>query len=334
MAVELPLDRDALMALPGIGAYTAAAVAAIAGGQAVVAVDANVERVLSRLLAVETPLPASRPDICGAAAERLAARDRSGDFAQALMELGALVCTPRRPACLACPWRQSCQAAGRGDPEAFPRKTARAARATRFATAFLLERGDGAVLFRQRPMQGLLGGMIELPSTPWLDDAASIAMAEAEAAPAKEAWSPLPGAVRHVFTHIDLTVRLVRGRGGAATAGLWVTAGQIWRAGAADADHEAAAPWRSALVSYSRQMSWTCRGSRQGITAMRSNRTAQVASCGRRCRKAAAARAIRACCRGSSAASASVVRARRLTSTNTTRSPRRATRSISPTGVA
>src|SRR3954471_20232263 len=144
---RLPLDVEALLDLPGVGPYTAAAVAAIAGGRAVVPVDANVERVLARLFAVTTPLPAARPHL-RALAVRLAAPARAGDFAQALMELGALVCTPRRPACADCPWRPWCAAAREKEPAAYPRKGARAERGQRYAVAFVLERmDDGAILF-------------------------------------------------------------------------------------------------------------------------------------------------------------------------------------------
>jgi A/G-specific adenine glycosylase len=220
---RLPLEPEALAALPGIGPYTAAAVAAIAGGRAVVPVDANVERVLSRLLAIDRPLPAARPQLRAAAA-RLAGPKRAGDFAQAVMELGALVCTPRRPACLACPWHRWCRAARDGKADAYPVKAARPERRERFATSFLLERADGAVLFRQRPPDGLLGGMIELPSTPWLPTAGAVAVVVTDAAPpGSTAWTPVPGEVRHLFTHLSLTVRLVRGGIGAAEdEGLWV----------------------------------------------------------------------------------------------------------------
>jgi len=220
---RLPLDAAELMALPGIGPYTAAAVAAIAGGRAVVPVDANVERVLGRLLALDRPLPAGRKEIRAAAAA-LATKRRPGDLAQALMDLGALVCTPRRPACLACPLRRWCRGAATGEPEAFPRKGAAPARRRRHAVAFLLERpSDGAVLFRRRPHGGALAGMIELPSTPWLEDAATVAAAEAEAAPAAAArWEPVAGEVRHLFTGCELTVRLLRGSAmNASEDGLW-----------------------------------------------------------------------------------------------------------------
>jgi A/G-specific adenine glycosylase len=208
---RLPLDEAALADLPGIGPYTAAAVAAIAGGRAVVPVDANVERVLGRLLALERPLPAGRKEIRTAAAA-LAVKRRSGDLAQALMDLGALVCTPRRPACLACPLRRWCRGAATGEPEAFPRKGPPTARRQRHAVAFLLERpADGAVLFRRRPHEGALAGMIELPSTPWLEDAATAAAAEAASAPVAAGWEPVAGEVRHLFSGCELTVRLLRG---------------------------------------------------------------------------------------------------------------------------
>lgn len=215
---RLPTSAAELAQLPGIGPYTAAAVAAIAHDEPVVPVDANVERVLSRLLAVTQPLPAARPSLRAAGAA-FARPERAGDFAQALMELGALVCTPRRPACLACPWRTACRAAAGGMPEAFPVKAARQERAVRHAAAFLVRRSDGAFLFRRRPAAGLLGGMIELPSTPWLADQTGldpIAMA-----PAAADWQPVPGQVRHVFTHLDLTVRLWRAEVKEGPDGLW-----------------------------------------------------------------------------------------------------------------
>ena len=163
----LPLDLERLLELPGIGPYTAAAIAAIAGNRPVVPVDANAERVLARLFAVETPLPAARPRL-RALAGTLAATARAGDFAQALMELGALVCTPRRPACPTVRGSPGARPPRAGEPAAYPRKDARAARSPRHAVVFVLVRDDGAILFRRRPETGLLGGMIELPSTPWL----------------------------------------------------------------------------------------------------------------------------------------------------------------------
>lgn len=218
----LPLDHDALLELPGIGPYTAAAVAAIAGGQPVVPVDANVERVLSRMLAVATPVTQARASLRSAAAS-LAAQDRAGDFAQALMELGALVCAPRRPACLACPWRRWCRAAATGEPERYPAKAARKERRALFAHAFLLYRADGAVLFRRRPETGLLAGLVELPSTPWLADPNAAWAAIGSSLPVAARLVELPGRVRHQFTHLDLTVTVHQGRASAGEPGLWVT---------------------------------------------------------------------------------------------------------------
>lgn len=218
---RLPADLASLRALPGIGPYTAAAIAAIAFGRPEVPVDGNIERVLSRVFALETPLPAGRRQLERVAA-RFAATERAGDFAQAVMELGALVCTPQRPACLACPWRSGCEAARRGAPESFPRRLVRAARPERHAIAFLFEQPDGAVLFRRRPLTGLLGGMIELPSTEWLDNPEATAAAVDAAAPGAAAWAPVPGDVRHVFTHMSLSVRVLRAEAPITLEGLWV----------------------------------------------------------------------------------------------------------------
>ncbi len=205
---RLPADVDALEDLPGIGPYTAAAVAAIAYDVPVVAVDANVERVLARLFGVTTPLPKARGEL-RRIARGLAPPERAGDAVQALMELGALVCRPQKPACLACPLRERCAAHRAGIAECLPEKTPKAARAARFATAFHLTRADGAVLFRRRPEDGLLGGLIELPSTAWRDRAPDDPEAEA---PAAIRWRRVPGTVRHVFTHLTLELELRLGR--------------------------------------------------------------------------------------------------------------------------
>lgn len=218
---RLPLDHDALLALPGIGPYTAAAVAAIAGERPVVPVDANVERVLSRMLAVATPVAQARVGLRSAATS-LAGRDHAGDFAQALMELGALVCAPRRPACLACPWRRWCRAAVTGEPERYPAKAARKERRALFAHAFLLYRSDGAVLFRRRPETGVLAGLVELPSTPWLADPHAAAAAIDTSLPLAARLVGLPGTVRHLFTHLDLSLTVQQGRVSAGEPGFWV----------------------------------------------------------------------------------------------------------------
>jgi A/G-specific adenine glycosylase len=214
----LPLDHDVLIELPGIGPYTAAAVAAIAGARSVVPVDGNVERVLTRMLAVATPMPAARPQLRAAAAS-LADATRPADLAQALMELGALVCTPR-PRCLACPWGSWCLGAAEGNPEHYSVMAPKKKRTVLFAHAFLLERADGAVLFRRRPEIGVLAGMIELPSTPWLADREAAFAAVTPSLPVVAHLQELPGTVRHLFTHLDLSVTVLRGQASEATSGL------------------------------------------------------------------------------------------------------------------
>jgi A/G-specific adenine glycosylase len=213
-----PADPAALRALPGIGSYTAAAIAAIAFGRPVAAVDGNVERVLARLYGVRDPLPAAKPRLRALAAA-LVPPARPGDFVQALMDLGAMICTPKRPRCVLCPWRTSCTAAAAGIAAALPARAAKPERPLRYGVAFWITRPDGAVLLRRRPERGLLGGMIEIPSTPWRERPWRLAEAIA-AAPAAAAWLPLPGIVRHGFTHFRLELRMVAGRAEGGE-GLW-----------------------------------------------------------------------------------------------------------------
>ncbi len=217
-----PATEEALRALPGIGDYTAAAIAAIAFGQPATVLDGNVERVMARLFALREPLPAARPRLKDLAATLTPAL-RPGDYAQAAMDLGATVCTPRNPACVLCPWRQDCRAVAEGAPESLPLKAAKPQRPLRRGIAFWSMRKDGAVLIRRRPDKGLLGGMLEFPSTPWreadwsLDEAAAQAPAEAE-------WRLLPGRVRHVFTHFELELGVAAGdirRKPELALGLW-----------------------------------------------------------------------------------------------------------------
>jgi A/G-specific adenine glycosylase len=186
---RFPEDEAALRRLPGIGAYTSAAIAAIAFGKDAAPVDGNIERVVSRLFAVADPLPAARPRIAEAMRE-LVPTGRAGDFAQAMMDLGATICTPRAPRCSACPVASWCRARAEGDPERFPVKAKKAAKPERTGRAYWLEQG-GAVLLVRRPSKGLLGGMLALP----------------EEAPVAGAWAPA-GSVRHVFTHFALTAEL------------------------------------------------------------------------------------------------------------------------------
>ena len=212
-----PEQTEALRALPGIGDYTAAAIAAIAFDRRSAAVDGNVERVVARLFGVREPLPTAKPRL-RALASALVPDRRAGDFAQGLMDLGATICTPRRPRCVLCPWRTCCAAAASGVAEELPARVAKPERPLRHGVAFWLTRTDGAVLLRRRPEHGLLGGMIEIPSTPWRVARWSIAEA-VRAAPAAVAWSPLPGTVRHGFTHFRLQLAVFSGIGSAD--GIW-----------------------------------------------------------------------------------------------------------------
>lgn len=202
---RFPATEEALRSLPGIGPYTAGAIAAIAFGGRHAAVDGNVERVISRIYAIETPLPLSKPEI-RAKAQELVPEQRAGDFAQAMMDLGATICTPRQPNCLICPWTEHCAGRISGLAPTLPRKAPKKAVPTRRGVAFWVAREDGAVLLRRRPEKGLLGGMMEVPSTQW---SAKVTDAEAQA-PLAAAWRKLPGKVEHTFTHfhLELTVWL------------------------------------------------------------------------------------------------------------------------------
>jgi A/G-specific adenine glycosylase len=216
---EFPDDPAALRALPGIGDYTAAAIAAIAFDQPLAAVDGNAERVVARLFAERTPLPAAKPRLRALAAA-LVPGARAGDFAQALMDLGATICTPRRPRCILCPWRQDCAAAASGIAEELPALAEKPERPLRYGVVFWLTRPDGAVLLRRRPEKGLLGGMIELQSTPWRAEPWSEPAAIAEA-PAAASWTALPGTVTHGFTHFRLELALLAGITTEPVPGIW-----------------------------------------------------------------------------------------------------------------
>jgi A/G-specific adenine glycosylase len=198
---RFPDTEGDLRRLPGVGAYTAAAIAAIAFGRKAAPVDGNIERVVARLFAVDEALPAGKPRI-RILAEELTPDRRAGDFAQAMMDLGATICTPRRPACALCPWNETCAAKARGDQETFPRKAAKRENERRRGAAFVALRADGMILVRTRPEKGLLGGMTEVPTTQWSSDF-NPGAAEADA-PLKAKWRKLPGTVTHVFTHFPL----------------------------------------------------------------------------------------------------------------------------------
>ena len=222
---RFPSDPATLRALPGIGDYTAAAIAAIAFDHRSAAVDGNVERVVARLFAVEEPLPQAKPEL-RALATTLVPQQRAGDFAQAMMDLGAVLCTPRRPRCVLCPWRGDCAAAATGIQESLPARVEKPERPVRYGVVFWLVRDDGAVMLRRRPEKGLLGGMIELPSTPWRDTPWDESEA-AQAAPAATQWAALPGTVQHGFTHFRLELAMMAGRTSAPPEGIWARPGEF-----------------------------------------------------------------------------------------------------------
>lgn len=217
---RFPETEDALRELPGVGRYTAAAVAAIAFDRPATVVDGNVERVMSRLFAVETPLPASKPRLY-ALAEHLTPALRPGDYAQAVMDLGATLCTPTSPACGICPWQGPCRARQLGLAAALPKKAPKPAKPLRRGMVFFLRRaGDRAVWLERRPDKGLLGGTLCLPGPAWEESPAEApldTLPDTLPDPLPDplpgapldlpaAWRTLPAAVRHTFTHFHLTL--------------------------------------------------------------------------------------------------------------------------------
>lgn len=205
---QFPAAAADLMKLPGIGAYTGAAIAAIAFDRPEAVVDGNVERVVSRLAAIATPLPQAKADI-RAIVEKLVPADRPGDFAQAMMDLGATICTPKRPRCMLCPLREDCAATQAGDPELYPVRPAKTAKPVRRGAAFVAVRADGAILLRKRPDKGLLGGMTEVPTTGW--SARQDGETAVSAEPFSADWEP-KGSIVHVFTHFTLELSVYRAR--------------------------------------------------------------------------------------------------------------------------
>ncbi len=207
---QFPETESALLDLPGIGPYTAAAVAAIAFGRKTTPVDGNVERVIARLFSVEDPLPGVKPVLKEHAAS-LTPERRPGDYVQAVMDLGATICTPRSPACSLCPWQHRCTAHHQGRAADLPRRQKKPPKPTRFGTVFWLENSSGEVLLQRRPPKGLLGGLMEFPSnnwreTPWPPDK------RLQDAPAAVTWRVLPEVVRHVFTHFSLELTVATAR--------------------------------------------------------------------------------------------------------------------------
>jgi A/G-specific adenine glycosylase len=209
---RFPDEEAALLKLPGIGAYTAAAIAAIAFGRRAVVVDGNVERVIARLHALKAPLPQARPRI-RALADAMTPQENAGDFAQAMMDLGATICTPRSPDCPRCPLREHCAARRDGAPERYPVKAPKMARPRREGAAYWLEH-DGDVLLVRRPASGLLGGMLGFPTEP----------------PTEAPWREA-GAVDHVFTHFALTMTLMCAEARERPDGIWWPVERIGEAG-------------------------------------------------------------------------------------------------------
>jgi A/G-specific adenine glycosylase len=205
---RFPSEEAELRALPGIGAYTAAAIAAIAFGRQTVPVDGNIARILARLVAVEKPIARARADLA-AAARSLAPSNRAGDFAQALMDIGATLCRPRNPSCGACPLAQDCAAFQTGAPEAYPRRAQAKARPRRQGLVFFARRADGAFLARRRPPHGLLASTVELPGTPWTAEGPPDGVREAP--PIAVRWQRLPGTVEQAFTHFALELTVYAG---------------------------------------------------------------------------------------------------------------------------
>jgi A/G-specific adenine glycosylase len=206
---RFPETEASLRDLPGIGSYTAAAIAAIAFDRRAAVVDGNVERVVTRLAAISTPLPEAKGEI-RLQVEAMLPAERSGDFAQAMMDLGATICTPRRPRCMLCPVNNRCLALRDGDPELYPVKAAKARRPLRRGAAFVAVRSDGAILLRKRAEQGLLGGMAEPPTSGWT--ARQDGETGTGAAPFAADWRRA-GSIAHVFTHFELHLDVFRADG-------------------------------------------------------------------------------------------------------------------------
>ncbi len=227
---RFPEDEAELLKLPGIGAYTAAAIACIAFGRQATVVDGNVERVMARLFRVAKPLPQAKTVLRNLALG-LVSLERPGDYAQAIMDLGATVCTPRRPRCEICPWQTPCQAFAHGDVADYPVKLLKPERPTRRGLAFWLE-AENHVWLRRREPSGLLGGMVEVPSSVWSTDYDyKIALSQA---PIKARWQRQNGHIVHIFTHFRLELDVVKAslpKRSALPEGFWHPLDQITAAG-------------------------------------------------------------------------------------------------------
>ena len=216
---EFPSDEHVLLGLPGVGAYTAAAIAAIAFDAPSVVVDGNIERIAARFFAIETPLPKAKVEIKNRMGTNWPKR-RSGDFAQALMDIGATVCRPRAPQCDECPLKDGCASRRQGRQDELPLKLKKAAKPIRYGASFILRDAQGNVLLERRPEKGLLGGMLGFPGAPWTEE---VVDDPTPFAPAKIRWREA-GEARHTFTHFHLRLRVLTAQTRRAPK-----ADEIWR---------------------------------------------------------------------------------------------------------
>jgi len=226
---QFPETVDALRTLPGVGTYTAGAIAAIAFDAREAAVDANAERVLARLYAIEEPLPVAKKTL-RARGQSLMPEKRAGDFVQALMDLGATICTPKRPACGNCPWTEECEGRRKGIAETLPRKGAERVRPLKRGAAFVVRDAKDRVLVVKRPEKGLLGGMLEPPLGPWTEAFPSRAEALLQA-PFRAEWTKRAGVVRHGFTHFELEIEVYVANAGKTlrhdNEAIWIPIGKL-----------------------------------------------------------------------------------------------------------
>jgi A/G-specific adenine glycosylase len=235
---RFPCEEADLRALPGVGAYTAAAIAAIAFGRPTAPVDGNIARILARLIALDEPIARARAQI-NAAARSLAPSRRAGDFAQALMDIGATICRPRAPDCPSCPLARDCAALKTGEPGAYPRRAVAKAKPRREGAVYFARRSDGAFLARRRPARGLLASTVELPGTAWSSEGPRGELANL--APVIASWRRLPGTVEQAFTHFALTLTVFAGtfEGGAPEGHFWVAPEAVSEAGFSSAMRKA-----------------------------------------------------------------------------------------------
>lgn len=218
----LPREEQILLTLPGIGPYTAAAIAAIAYDQSTVPVDGNIVRVFSRMLSLKTPMPTVKQEV-QTFAKQLIPSQRSGDFAQGLMDLGATICRPRNPGCKICPLQTICKAYAQGIANQLPYPAPKEAKPRRYGIAFWVENHAQEILLEKRPSKGLLAGLIGLPTTLWREQPWDLVSEEIThyAPKGVKAWEPLPVIVRHTFTHFHLELRIAKGQTNASQKGFW-----------------------------------------------------------------------------------------------------------------